>query len=65
MKATDVVATLMKLARLDSGLPEEDREALFTAYCFCYHRIDELEERTKRKEEIYRQYGQKNHGSPS
>lgn len=42
--AEEVVKTVMRLARMDSGLPELDRERLFLAHCFCAGRLDELTE---------------------
>ena len=51
MTAEQIVRTLMRLARLDSGLPEEDREALFSAHCFCYNQWDLLEASLKASQE--------------
>ena len=50
MGAEQVVKTLNRLARLDSGLPEADREALWLAYCFCYAQWDLLEASLKKTE---------------
>jgi len=51
MTAEEVVKTLMRLARLDSGLPEADRDALFAAHCFCYAQWDLLEASLKKAQE--------------
>ncbi len=48
MTATEILQTLMRLARKDSGLPEADREALFDAYCFCLAQWDLLKASLKK-----------------
>ena len=50
MTPEEVVKTLMRLARLDSGLPEADREVLFATYCFCRAQWDLLEASLKKTE---------------
>lgn len=42
MTVEEVVATLMRLARMDSGLPEEDREVLFFAHSYFYAHWDDI-----------------------
>ena len=44
MTAEEVVTTLMRLARQDSGLPEADREVLFFAHCYFSANWDAIEE---------------------
>ena len=42
--AEEIILTVNRLARIDSGLPDLDRERLFTAYCYLVGRMDELTE---------------------
>ena len=44
MTVEKVINTLAKYYHRDSGLPEEDREALFAAYCFCQANFDAFQE---------------------
>ena len=42
--AEETISTLMRLARMDSGLPDLDRERLFTAHCYLSGRMDDFTE---------------------
>ena len=46
--AEEAIKTVMRLARKDSGLPDLDRERLFTAYCYLQAHMDEFTEAIKK-----------------
>jgi len=47
--AEEIVTTLIRLARQDSGLPDLDRERLLTAYCFCWVHWGDLTEAIRKR----------------
>ena len=42
--AEEIILTVNRLARMDSGLADLDRERLFDAYCYLVGRMDDLTE---------------------
>jgi len=44
----ETILTLNRLARKDSGLPQLDRERLFTAYCYLQNNWDNFTEAVKK-----------------